>query len=112
MDSNYSIGSRVREYRRAKGLSQEELAFRAEISTVYLRRIEKDLTNPTIATVMKLCKALMIQVSDLCEDMHTTPSASGIDQQILMFLSDKSERDKKTVLDLLKIVFKLNKSSR
>ena len=48
----------LRNAREKLGLSQEELGFRAGISAQSLRQIEKNATNPTLLTAMRLCKAL------------------------------------------------------
>lgn len=107
MNNNYSIGNKIRAYRRAKGLSQEELAFRADISSVYLRQIEKEDKNPTIATLLKLCDGLCIHPSDLFDNDAPVP-LSDTEQQIMTFLSDKTEDEKGIILELIKTAFKLH----
>ena len=111
MDNNYSIGKKIREFRHAKGFTQEELAFRADISSVYLRQIEKEERNPTIATVLKLCNGLAIHPSDLFE-AKVPLTISSIEEQIITFLSDKSNDEKQVALDLLKTAFKLNNNNK
>ncbi|MDO4307703.1 MAG: helix-turn-helix transcriptional regulator [Eubacteriales bacterium] len=106
MNKNYSIGNKIRAFRRAKGFSQEELAFRAEISSVYLRQIEKEDKNPTINTILKLCDALCIHPSDLFENNEPVP-LSDTEQQIMTFLADKTEEEKNIILELIKTAFKL-----
>lgn len=107
MDKNYSIGTKIKEYRLARGFTQEELAFRAHISSVYLRQIEKDDKSPTISTILKLCNGLAIQPSVLFENYPAPRSISTTEEQILAFLSDKTESEKKIILDLIKTAFKL-----
>ena len=106
MNNNYSIGRKIREFRHSRGFTQEELAFRADISSVYLRQIEKDIRNPTVTTVLKLCKALSIQPSDLFELEAPLP-VSSTEEQIIAFLSDKTEEEKKIALEILKTAFQL-----
>lgn len=108
MKDNYSIGNKIKEYRCARGFSQEELAFRAGISTVYLRQIEKNIKNPTISTVFKLCNGLAIQPAALFEK-EIPSTISNVEQQILALLSDKTESEKKIILELAKTAFKLRK---
>lgn len=45
------IGSKIKELRIAKGLTQEELADRAELSKGFISQLERDLTSPSIATL-------------------------------------------------------------
>ena len=106
MYNDYSIGRKIREFRHHRGFTQEELAFRADISSVYLRQIEKDDRNPTISTVLKLCKALSIPPSELFE-LESPLSPSSTEEQIVAFLSDKTEDEKKIALEILKSAFPL-----
>ena len=106
MNNNYSIGRKIRELRHHCGFTQEELAFRADISSVYLRQIEKDDRNPTISTVLKLCNALSIQPSELFE-LETPSPPSSTEEQIVAFLSDKTENEKKIALEILRTAFQL-----
>lgn len=110
MNDNYNIGKKIKEYRYARGFSQEELAFRADISTVYLRQIEKNVKNPTISTVIKLCNGLAIQPAVLFDE-EIPPAISSVEQQILALLSDKTENEKKIILELTKTAFKLQNES-
>lgn len=107
MNNNYNIGYKIREYRHAKGFSQEELAFRADISTIYLRQIEKNDKNPTISTLLKLCSGLCIQPADLFEDNVAT-ELSDAEQKIIAYLSDKTEKEKEIALEIIKTAFKLS----
>ena len=106
MYNDYSIGRKIREFRHHRGFTQEELAFRADISSLYLRQIEKDDRNPTISTVLKLCKALSIPPSELFE-LESPLSPSSTEEQIVAFLSDKTEDEKKIALEILKSAFQL-----
>ena len=44
------IGAKVKELRVQKGLTQEELADRTELSKGFISQLERDLTSPSIAT--------------------------------------------------------------
>ena len=52
------IGSKVKELRTLKGLTQEELADRAELSKGFISQLERDLTSPSIATLMDILQCL------------------------------------------------------
>ena len=53
-----SIGSKLKELRVQKSLTQEELANRAELSKGYISQIERDLTSPSIATLEDILQCL------------------------------------------------------
>ena len=59
-----NIGERIKQYRVLKGLTQEELADRTELSKGFISQVERDLTSPSIATLMDILQALGITVSE------------------------------------------------
>jgi len=59
------IGARIRERRTGLGMSQEELAFRADISPTYLSQIESGQRNPSLATMFNLTVALRLDLSEV-----------------------------------------------
>ena len=58
------FGERVRELRQAKGLSQEELAFKAGVHRTYLGGIERGERNPALRNIEAIAKALNITLSE------------------------------------------------
>jgi transcriptional regulator with XRE-family HTH domain len=61
----YRFGERVRELRRAKNLSQEELAFRAGIHRNYLGGIERGERNPSLKNISAIARALGVDILEL-----------------------------------------------
>ena len=45
------IGDKIKQLRIERGLTQEELADRAELSKGFISQVERDLTSPSIATL-------------------------------------------------------------
>ena len=52
------IGAKIKELRIQKSLTQEELADRAELSKGFISQLERDLTSPSIATLMDILQCL------------------------------------------------------
>lgn len=52
------IGLKLKELRIAKGLTQEELAARCELSKGFISQLERDLTSPSIATLVDILQCL------------------------------------------------------
>lgn len=52
-----SIGERIKEARKAAGLTQVELAKKTELSRSYIGDIEKDRYNPSVSTLQLIAKA-------------------------------------------------------
>lgn len=59
------FGLRLRELRREQGVSQEELAARAELHRTYVSSVERGERNVSLETVEKLAKALKLRMADL-----------------------------------------------
>jgi len=59
------FGERVRELRLAKGLSQEELAFRADIHRTYLSGVERGIRNPALRNIEAIADSLGVSLSEL-----------------------------------------------
>ena len=70
MDKGYEalrrvLGANVRRLRRERGLSQEQLAFEAEIDRTYVSQIERAVINPSLLVLHKVAKALGSTVPDI-----------------------------------------------
>lgn len=64
------IGQRIKELRRAGGLSQESLAERMGISSKYLSSIERGKENPTLDTFIGIATALDVELCELFNCSH------------------------------------------
>ncbi|WP_340015782.1 helix-turn-helix transcriptional regulator [Paenibacillus sp. FSL K6-1318] len=65
---NLRVGKKIRLYRKAKKLTQEELGEQLRIDYSYLGRIERGEVNITIETLDKIANSLNITPSQLLED--------------------------------------------
>lgn len=61
------FGQRVRQLRKEKNLSQEELSFKADLHRTYIGMIERAEKNITLINIEKIAKALSINVKELLE---------------------------------------------
>jgi transcriptional regulator with XRE-family HTH domain len=59
------FGQRVRELRKEKKLSQEDLSYRADLHRTYIGMIERAEKNITIINIEKIANALEISVDNL-----------------------------------------------
>ncbi len=69
MDSKHQIliefGNKVRDLRKEKGYSQEELAHKADLHRTYIGMIERAEKNITLVNIEKIANALECKISDL-----------------------------------------------
>ncbi|MEF2575213.1 MAG: helix-turn-helix domain-containing protein, partial [Eisenbergiella sp.] len=78
------IGAKVKELRIQKGLTQEELADRTELSKGFISQFERDLTSPSIATLIDILQALGTDLKDFFSEES--------DEQIVFKESDYFEK--------------------
>ena len=62
------IGSKIKELRVLKGLTQEELADRAELSKGFISQLERDLASPSIATLVDILQCLGTDLKTFFDD--------------------------------------------
>jgi len=59
------FGRNVRRLRQQKGLTQEELAFEAEIDLTYVGGIERGKRNPSLLVMARIADALSVPLPKL-----------------------------------------------
>lgn len=62
---NKKLGSKIRELRKEKELTQEDLAYKAGLDYSYINQIENGKRNPSMEAVEKIAKALGVKVQAL-----------------------------------------------
>jgi transcriptional regulator with XRE-family HTH domain len=64
MDIKMKLGTRLRELRKIKGLSQERFSFACNLDRTYIASIEQGKRNVSIANIEKIAHALNISVKE------------------------------------------------
>ncbi len=70
-----AFGSALRELRNQRALSQEALAFEAELARNYISQLELGSKSPSLRTIFKLCKVLETSPAAMIEDVERRMSA-------------------------------------
>lgn len=70
MTHEKAFGKVLQRFRKAKGLSQEELSFRSQLDRTFISRLESGLRQPTIATIIKLAKALGVSAASIVAEVE------------------------------------------
>lgn len=60
-----TFGTRVRRQRKLRRLTQEQLAFEADIDLTYVGGIERGQRNPTLIVMSRIAEALQVRLCDL-----------------------------------------------
>jgi transcriptional regulator with XRE-family HTH domain len=67
MDWRSVLGENVRRLRHQRGLTQEQLAFEAQIDLTYMGGIERGRRNPSLLVIARLAAALDVTPAGLLE---------------------------------------------
>lgn len=62
-----TLGIRLRTLRKARGLTQQELAHKTDVSRIYIQALESNRRSPSMKLLNKLAEALGVVPSDLLE---------------------------------------------
>lgn len=104
MTIDYSaIGKRIALIRKQNGITQEQLAEKAELSNVYISHIENSRSIPSLETLMKICSALDITPDEVLlgtkQDMENYLQSDI--QKKLILCTPKERRMVSRFIDLL-----------
>jgi transcriptional regulator with XRE-family HTH domain len=77
MDISQQFGRILRKVRTSKGLTQEELAFRADMSVPYLSDIERGRSSPSLALIVDLAVAMEVHPAELLQELDPAAASHG-----------------------------------
>ena len=73
------IGKKIKRLRLQRGLTQEELADRCELSKGFISLLERDLTSPSIATLMDILESLGSDLKSFFSESGDEKLVFGVD---------------------------------
>jgi transcriptional regulator with XRE-family HTH domain len=65
-----AFGRRVRQLRKAKALSQDQLAWSCDIHPTAIARIERGAREPRLTTILRLAQGLDVQPGELVNNLR------------------------------------------
>ena len=63
-----NFGKKIQKIRKEKGMTQEDLAYKAKVDASYIGYLERGEKNPTLSKIINIAKALKVKLSHLFED--------------------------------------------
>ncbi|MEW6108663.1 MAG: helix-turn-helix transcriptional regulator [Nitrospirota bacterium] len=97
------IGRRIQELRKKQGLSQEQLAEKADTSPNYLSRMERGTENPTLDMLIKLSNALEVEMWEIFDFGHVA-SHKELKESIQSFAKTSDEPTLRLALKVIRAV--------
>lgn len=97
----YEIGQRIRKYRKASKLSQEQLAEKAGISVTHMSHIETGNTKLSLPVLVNIANILSVQTDAI---IYQTPqiNKSSVKQEVSELIDSCSVNKLNVILDVLK----------
>ncbi len=107
-----SLGNKIKQLRKEKSWSQDELAFHATIDGRQISRYENDKVTPSVEVIVKLAKAFDVSVDHLLfDDAPKRPLHEPTNKltEKIMHLENMSEEDEASLLHVLSAIEAKNK---
>lgn len=96
----YKIGQKIRKYRKAMGMTQEELAERVEISVTHMSHIETGNTKLSLPVLVDISKVLEVRTDDMLFD---SPSEKEISiKELTETLETCTANELRIITDIVK----------
>lgn len=96
----YEIGQRIRKFRKAYNLSQEQLAEKIGISTTHMSHIETGNTKLSLQVFVDIANALSVQTDELLYDIPQI-NRTVIKHELTEILDSCSQQDLYILVDVM-----------
>lgn len=97
----FEIGQRIRRIRKARGLSQKQLAERIGISTTHMSHIETANTKLSLLVFVEIAAVLEVQTDSLLYDAPRESVSNAVDE-IAAILERCDAKQARIILDIAK----------
>ena len=101
MNNNFNIGNKLQKSRTAFGLSQEQVALRAGITTTYYGQIERNLKNPTIHVIEDICAAFNMSLEEFFHEETHDSNHDTLTEKIVLQLQTCTEAEKAVIYNII-----------
>lgn len=81
------LGDCIKKIREAKGLSQKQVAAACRMDTGNYSRIENGKTDPSFSSVVKIAKALGVELTDLFKADEVLKDVNSLDKSLMEKMS-------------------------
>lgn len=100
------LGSRIKELRKQRSLSQEKLSEKIGIDPKHLSRLEVGHGFPSLNVLEKLANALNVEIKDFFEFAHAEGTEKEIRKNLGIILKEANEEKLRTILKIARAVIR------
>jgi transcriptional regulator with XRE-family HTH domain len=87
------LGARIKELRKRRGISQEQLAESVDVDPKFISFIECGRSAPSLETIENIARALNMEIKELFEFAHLQIGAIAVEElQLLVHEADEGTR--------------------
>ena len=97
------IGQRLKKARKAKKMTQEELAEKLDVSIAFLSRIERGNSQVNLKRLVQICEILEVSPGEILNGV-SSKSSQYLDSEFASLLKDCSSEQQKLIYDIAKVV--------
>ena len=104
------VGNRIREFRKMRHLSQEELAEKCGMHRAHIGQLERGEKNASLVSIQSICRGLQITMDELLYGIMADDTATGrsrVTDQVDQLLQGLDEADQLAIYHMLVEVLKL-----
>ncbi len=100
------LGSRIKELRKLRGLSQEKLSEKVNIDPKHLSRIEVGRGFPSLDTLERLANILNVELKDFFEFAHEAKSPKELKEALNSFLKEADEEKLRLLVKVVRAIIR------
>ena len=104
------LGTRIKEQRQRRMLTQQQLAEKVSLTPGFISRIETGKKKPSLEVLLSICEALNITLNDLLVG-NQIPQESDYNAEIAEFLFNYNESERRLIFEITKAVYKTIKKN-
>lgn len=105
MDVKQVMGRNIRAARKAKGLSQFQLAERSGLSADFIGKVERGTTSPSIESLKGIADALHLTLRDLFEgEVKGGPSQEAL-SELIRLCRGRAKEDIELLVGIARLIF-------
>lgn len=100
------LGRRIKELRKLRKLSQEELSEQVNIDPKHLSRIETGRGSPSLDTLERLANALKVELKDFFEFAHEARGSKELREILSGMLKEADEEKLRLLVKIVRAVIR------
>ncbi len=102
--TDMQLDKAIKKAREAKGLSQKQASIACKMDQAYYSRIENGKIDPSFSVVVRIAKALKVDLLDLLRAEETFKEVQSIDKSLLervAYIDSLDKKDRTAILAVL-----------